>query len=410
MAQINIPYEIIDKNTDRGEVDTLSMLVDVKKWIPNERAREYVLKQIKKKSVLEKKYIEKIVDGDIQKIEDTYYNSRIKYADKKHTKYAFSFRCLTSYLTITLAHSTVLGQNEESILSNIKKEMFKHFKINEKYLNNLNNSKRLGRIDYKRDYRYKDEEVYEMIMHIIKIAPEAIVRNNYYKNYKANNERAYIVVYKSKSNRTAEFIIYDKQKERMQKYVNKQISNCSGDEYIDEHFQTIRFEVRILNQKLNALKKQGISKEIASYKNKEMAERLFNFYAEQVFFTEPFYRLDIAKKIIRNSSTVNNNMKIKLCKLLAMINIQGYTYARNKYSQTVKNKKGKKTKNYNKFNNYIKKIRNLGINPLTFKSDFVDYEILDNFTLAENCLKEEALMPFNLENFKKKGNDYYEKL
>ena len=101
MAQINIPYEVIDKNTDRGEVDTLSMLVDVKKWIPNERAREYVLKQIKKKSVLEKKYIEKIVDGDIQKIEDTYYNSRIKYADKKHTKYAFSFRCLTSYLTIT---------------------------------------------------------------------------------------------------------------------------------------------------------------------------------------------------------------------------------------------------------------------------------------------------------------------
>ena len=93
-----------------------------------------------------------------------------------------------------------------------------------------------------------------------------------------------------------------------------------------------------------------------------------------------------------------------------MINIQGYTYARNKYSQTVKNKKGKKTKNYNKFNNYIKKIRNLGINPLTFKSDFVDYEILDNFTLAENCLKEEALMPFNLENFKKKGNDCYEKI
>ena len=288
--------------------------------------------------------------------------------------------------------------------------MFKHFKINEKYLNNINSSKKLGRIDYKRDYRYKDEEVYEMIIHIIKIAPDAIVRNNYYKDYKANNERAYIVVYKSKSNRTAEFVIYDKQKERMQKYVNKQISNCSGDEYIDEHFQTIRFEVRIFNQKLNALKGKGIPKEIASYKNKEMAERLFNFYAEQVFFTEPFYRLDIAKKIIRNSSTVNNNMKIKLCKLLAMINIQGYTYARNKYSQTVKNKKGKKTKNYNKFNNYIKKIRNLGINPLTFKSDFVDYEILDNFTLAENCLKEEALMPFNLENFKKKGNDCYEKI
>ena len=278
MAQINIPYEVIDKNTDRGEVDTLSMLVDVKKWIPNERAREYVLKQIKKKSVLEKKYIEKIVDGDIQKIEDTYYNSRIKYADKKHTKYAFSFRCLTSYLTITLAHSTVLGQNEESIISNVKKEMFKHFKINEKYLNNINSSKKLGRIDYKRDYRYKDEEVYEMIIHIIKIAPDAIVRNNYYKDYKANNERAYIVVYKSKSNRTAEFVIYDKQKERMQKYVNKQISNCSGDEYIDEHFQTIRFEVRIFNQKLNALKGKGIPKEIASYKNKEMAERLFNFY------------------------------------------------------------------------------------------------------------------------------------
>lgn len=391
-----LPYSIdyIETITDIGDVDTITLFLNTREWIPVTFERNQALQIMRSLSVLEKKG-EVTIRG--KTLEDNYFNTRISNPNNKQiTYYSFSYRCITGYLKITLKHSMVLGRTDEMIIKDIENVMSKHFQIKDKYLNTIKDNICLGRIDYKRDYSYRSDEEYYLIKQIIDIAPQNIIRDYYSKQLKTDTKEEYIVSYKSKSNRNVEFTIYDKEKEQKKKLKQGKTEETTYYQYSG----TIRFEVRILNAKLNSLKYFGISKSISSYKSKEMAEKLFNYYAEQVFFTENIYRLDIAKKII-NKSKEKDNMKLKLCRILENINLKGYTQVRNENSSISINKDGKEQKNYTKFNRYIVKIRNLGINPLTLKSTWTDnegniyktnYKEIPNFILAENCKEEEALM------------------
>lgn len=396
MARLHYTLEELAKMEDIGDVDTLTLFLNLNQWIPILYERRNILYNIKKVSEKESKgeITIKRNDGKIETLEDIYFNSKISNPyNKKMTFYSFSYRCITGYLKITLQHNVVLGHSESMIIKDIKKGMAEHFNIENRYLDNIDDYICLGRIDYKRDYPYRNLEEYYLIKQIIDIAPETIVKGYYTKKPKADTHRAYIVSYQTESNRTAEFTIYDKEKEQQNKLSKGEIDYTNYDKYRE----TIRFEVRILNAKLNALKYLGFEKSISQYKTKEMAEKLFNSYAEQAFFTEPIYRIDIAKDLVTNSN-IKNNMKSKLCQLLEDINVKGYTNVRNNYTNS---NKEEQVHNYTKFNRHIKALRELGINPLTFKNTWRDidghisntkYKQIPNFILAENCREEEAFI------------------
>lgn len=401
MSKLPYSLEYILENTDTGYTDTLSLLVACKKWISNEFERQQVIQQIKNASSMEQKEITITREGENIPITDTYYNTKVTSSNNKNTTlYGFSYRCLTGYLSIRLKHSVVKGKDEKAIIKDIKNQMSNVYHISDKYLDNINNYICLGRIDYKRDYRFRSIEEYYLIKQIIDIAPTSIINKHYQKETIKDTDTMYMKAYRSKTNTTVEFAIYNKDLEQLQQLADNKINNAEYHEYKN----TIRFEVRILNAKLNSLKKLGIPKDILNYRDKEMSKLLFNNYASKVFFNEQFYRLDVANEIIDTSSLYKNKkkMRAKLCNVLEEINTNGYSQTRDYYSTVVKNKKtGKEQKNYSKFNRYIKRIKELGINPLTFKTTWIDnklnisdttYKQLPNFTLAENCLEEEHLM------------------
>lgn len=380
LSRINIPFDELDKRIDKGEVDTLSLHIPIKKWLQDEFICKEVLNKIKSVSEMIKSELK--IKTEI--IEDIYYNSNyteyLEYQQCEYTLYTFSYRCLTGYLTITLPHLMVQGRNENSIIKELKDAMEKHFNIPHQYLDNVDNYILLSRIDYKRDYRYHSLEEYYLIRQVIDIAPEYISRGYYKKTTITDTKNAFIKVYKSESNKTVEFTIYNKDKEQLQKYKKGKISKYQYDDFQN----VIRFEVKFKNAKLNALKYTGISKDIDNYKERYTARGYFSQYSKQAFFTETFYRIDIAKRMVRKSN-LKSNMKDKLCELLENINKFGYTYTREHYS------------NYTKFSRHINILRGLGINPLTFRTSWLNdkrtsYKELCNFTLADNCLEEEYVI------------------
>lgn len=72
-------------------------------------------------------------------------------------------------------------------------------------------------------------------------------------------------------------------------------------------------------------------------------------------------------------------MKSKLCTLLKLINEEGYTRAKQIWIDTF---------SISTFNSYIKKIKILGINILTFNTELngeiIAYEKIPNFTQLDN--------------------------
>lgn len=155
-----LPYTIEElvEMEDIGDVDTLTLFLNLKQWIPILYERRNVIFNIKKVSEKESKgeVTIKGKDGKIEILEDIYFNTRIpSLYNKNITDYSFSYRCITGYLKITLHHDMVLGNNENMIIKNIKKKMVEYFNIESKYMDNINNYICLGRIDYKRDYPYK---------------------------------------------------------------------------------------------------------------------------------------------------------------------------------------------------------------------------------------------------------------
>lgn len=199
-------------------------------------------------------------------------------------------------------------------------------------------------------------------------------------------------------------MVYDKEMER--KICIRYEDYISSNDVADDFKGIFRTEVRIKNRKLNYYKyneKWNLPKELKKYLREDMKKYVFKQYAEKVWFAEPFYRIDIALNLIRNNPNIINSTKTKLCDVLKSIRRNGYTKTRNnygylkrfnniqkaiksgfstKYIENLKNEKLCST-DFATFDNYIKKIRELGINPLTFSRHY-DLEEISNFAKYEN--------------------------
>lgn len=116
-----------------------------------------------------------------------------------------------------------------------------------------------------------------------------------------------------------------------------------------------------------------MAKTIDNYYRENIADEHFTRYVESIFYTEPFYRLDYALLSIQSDRRLTEKEAEKLCKLVIDIHDKGFTRAKEEY-------------NYcdDTFENHIKLLRSIGINPLTFDED-IDIPFLLNFTTKEVC-------------------------
>lgn len=413
-----IPYDVAGKSIDTGYTDTLSVLIDMFK-LAGEIRKHKDLKIPSKKGFIRKDnslIVPFNVSDLISSILSTDFEKYEKWINGKHKRekqiyyinytlkgYNFYYNPRTYYLSIMIEHQELLGNAKFEIMNNIRDIFQNYFGLEDKYLKNLDRATSLSRIDYKRDYRYKDEQHLSLIKFIVDISPDGIVGNNYKKlderdehlDIEDFDDFEYMKKFKSLSNKTAEFVIYDKQLEQEDKFRKGKITQ----DELDYFEKVIRFEVRIKNEKLKNLKRNknwALDKDIDNYKDENVADELFNYYAEQAFFSEPFYRLDYAIRLIYNSE-IKPNMRKKLVKLVKVINEKGYTRAKQEYEYK------------HSFNNHISILRNeLHINPLTFPATWTDkegnthkttYTTIPNFIQMRNCMydsNEEAIIPSKL--------------
>lgn len=326
------------------EVDTLSfgcLLTD------NEN-KEQIIENIKAKT---KKITEKDKKGNI----NCYYVGGCN-------KYSFWFNEQYSCLLITLQHMVLANKTDVEIIEEITKAVTTYFGITAKQLK----IQKLNRIDYKRDYKIKNEEELEIIKFLLEKAVDKVSKN--YIKEVSNKDGFYKAKYTSNGSGFVEITFYDKGAEMLKLAEKGKTTLVVANKYKG----TFRTEIRIKNKRLNYEKyKNGTSKDIYNYYNALVAKMYFDNYITKILGKERFYRIDIAIELIQKAKTLKNSMKDKLCDLLKKINKEGFTKARDSY-------KNKKT-----FSEYLKRIRQLGINFLTFGKKLngkkVTAESIDNF-------------------------------
>lgn len=342
------------------------------------------------------KILEEIKQGKRAYLERSTYNKGQK---RNHlcyiggiAPYSLFFNASCRYMCITFNPKLVIGIFPISGDAKYIEEQLKHFishKLNlpDDYIKSIT----LNRIDYKVDYLISCEEERQIIYDLMKIAPEnlgRVVKTSYVSAITYRPENGYV-----------EFMVYDKEMERKIAVVYEDY--ISSYDVNDDFKGIIRIEVRIKNRKLNYYKYNenwGLAKDLHNYLTEEMKQYFFKRYAERVWFTEPFYRIDIALDLIKNNTNLTDSMKTKLCRVLKSIRRNGYSKACNnfgyekrsndiqkairsglssKYIENLMNEKLCST-DFATFNNYIKKLRELGINPLTFSRHY-ELEKIENF-------------------------------
>ncbi len=190
--------------------------------------------------------------------------------------------------------------------------------------------------------------------------------------------------HKEESSNYLEVTIYNKTKE-----IEQKIAEGKADKKdLIRYKNVIRTEIKVKNGKLNSNKSQDQlsnkenvrTKDLETYYNFEALHTYYSNNSKKIFSTEPFYRIDIAIKILKYNENIRADMKKKLCVLIGLINSEGYTRAKQIWSDTFSSKT---------FGNHIKKIKELGINPVTFDNVIngkeVTYETIPNFSLLYNA-------------------------
>lgn len=270
------------------------------------------------------------------------------------------------YVFLTLKHGAIKHKTKEAIRTDCLM-LLESVGINLKF---LEIEDKLNRIDYKHDFEFEINPAAERqaLLCILKICRDA-----YNGVYKENSKKGIGIKYKPKSS-YIELIVYDKENERKDRLKRKKRTSQVELE-LQEFKNVFRTELRLGSKRLNYNKKNIVKKDktLENYYKEEVADYLFQRYVEPIFYTEPFYRLDITLQLIKTDSRLTDREKEKLCKLVTDINRKGFTKAKEEY-------------NYcnDIFDKHIKLLRSIGINPLCFDED-IEITMLHNFTTKKVC-------------------------
>lgn len=227
----------------------------------------------------------------------------------------------------------------------------------------------INRIEFKNDYKLKVYDEQLAAQDIFRITADNSRRC-------IKEEKRYITrtncTYSSESNSSVAITCYFKEFERLEK------EDPAGAE---RYKAILRTEVKLKNKHLNYKKTHNnIDKTLVNYFKQEVAQDYFSKYIEPIFYTEPFYRLDIAQLEIYKNELLKDFEKDRLYEFLVKINKFGITEVKDKYDDDT-------------FKEYIKKIRKIGVNPLCFSPVIDGKEItikkMENFTRFSNSIKQD---------------------
>ncbi len=133
-----------------------------------------------------------------------------------------------------------------------------------------------------------------------------------------------------------------------------------------DYRNTFRIELQIKKNKFKReFKKYGITRELVNYWSKDGMQMYYFDFLQDFFYSGDYYRIDIAIEKIENS-LYTKSMQKKLILFIKRVNEIGMTETKKFYS-------------YSTFKNYIKKLGEIGLNPVTLRLD-------GNFLSMENLL------------------------
>lgn len=293
---------------------------------------------------------------------DIFYKRTYSFSGRygNYSVYYTHYKYRDDYIYIHLQHNAIKGKNVDIIYENVLM-LLKNIGIDSE---TLQIERKINRMDYKRDFECETYSIAEKqaSLDIMSKLPTG-VRGVNLETYET------AIKYKPTSSCGIEIIVYFKDEQlKKQKKSGIKIN-------IKEFENVIRVEVRDKNKRLNYNIKNTfkMEKTIDNYYRENIADEHFTRYVEPIFYTEPFYRLDYALLSIQSDRRLTEAETEKLCKLVTDIYEKGFTRAKAEY-------------NYcdDTFENHIKLLRSIGINPLTFDED-IDIPFLLNFTTKEVC-------------------------
>ncbi|WP_234124867.1 phage/plasmid replication domain-containing protein [Clostridium hydrogenum] len=198
----------------------------------------------------------------------------------------------------------------------------------------------LIRVDYRLDVCIPNKKEREILFKIYK---KAIEKYGFKKKYSCFKTTVYF------NTRSTQTTAYDKEQERISNGKNI----CSYEKNV------IRFEFRIQNRHLNNKKhKQGVDKKLINYFNNKSYLEYMHKNFEAILYKGDYYKIYRAETII-NRSNLSIKYKKMMREFLSDVSIHGITYVKNKLNQD-----GKLVYSKYQFNNIIKLLSKLNINPI----------------------------------------------
>lgn len=269
------------------------------------------------------------------------------------------------YIQVTVKHNAIKNKDDEQICEDVR-TLLESIGIDMKLLE----KDKLNRIDYKHDYEceYNPIEEKKAIMSVC-----SKVRDDFFGVHKEALEEGIGIKY-NPQNSYNELILYDKDQERKDKLKKDKRTSHTLLE-LKEYENVFRIELRLKRKRLY-LNKNSVLKiddTLKNYYNEGVSDECFSRYVEPIFYTETFWRVDYAILAIQNDRRLTEKEAEKLCKLVVDINKKGFTRAKEEY-------------NYcdDTFEDHIKLLRSIDINPITFDEN-IDIKFLLNFTTKESC-------------------------
>lgn len=318
---------------------------------------------------------------------------------------AFKYRCRGYYLIVKLSHEFMVGiETAEELQEKVIPVVIDFFHISTddivkykvvktptskirvrcnsgKYITRKIGGNKIhqdlveiNRIEYKNDCKLKVYDEQLAAQDIFRIASDT-VKGADKGQYKYSNRTN--CTYSSERNNHVSITCYFKEYERLE----------NGDIAGAERYKGIlRTEVKVKDKHLN-YKKDVRDKTLANYFKEEVVQEYFTGYIEPVFYTEDYYRLNVAidkiqeyKPKTKNDIVVTDLEKKRACEFITEINQFGISSVEDKYSDKT-------------FKKYIGIVRSLNINPLCFSPVIDGKEItienMDNFTRFSNSIEQD---------------------
>lgn len=257
----------------------------------------------------------------------------------------FEYNCQFCTLTIKATAEAVLGKIDIK-LGDYKEYMKRIKKIVTEVIGRdvKDNELILKRIDYKVDIKLTDSE--------LKVFKQ--LKDKHYSKYRYMSSKEDYDTSTHLNNKSGQTNLnsYDKYEESQD----------------IRYWNVWRVEVQVKMAKLRKnLIRFGIERTLGNYWNIDSFNENYFDFLNGYFFLGDYYRLDLAKELIRKSP-YSKTVKVNLCKFVTKINKVGMTCTKEKYNY-----------NYVTMKKYIDLLNNIGVNPVTINND-------SEVTFMENML------------------------